>query len=82
MFDRQTADGTAMNTAAWGRTGPPGCCWKWSDRRGRGMTILDVGGGIGVIDQELLKAGAEPRRPVDVVAGLPGGRARGRPRPI
>lgn len=67
MFDRRTAE---RDRARYHRQGP--------DRTTRmlldmirppeidGSTILDIGGGIGVIDQELLRAGAERSTMVDV----------------
>ncbi len=66
MFDRRTAE---RDRDEYRRMGP--------DRTTRmlldlirpygieGSTVLDVGGGIGVIDQELLKAGARHARLVD-----------------
>jgi SAM-dependent methyltransferase len=59
-FDRRTAE---HDRDRYERTGPDATTRMLLDRIAteevRGATVLDVGGGIGVIDRELLRVGAE-----------------------
>jgi len=67
MFDRRTAE---RDRVRYHRDGPDRTTGMMLDMIQRigvaGATILDIGGGIGVIDQELLKAGARRATMIDV----------------
>ena len=67
MFDRRTAE---RDRVRYHRDGPDRTTRMLLDMIRRigvaGATILDIGGGIGVIDQELLKAGARRAAMIDV----------------
>lgn len=69
IFDRKTAE---SDLARYREHGPDGTTRKLLDMIGRdgvdGATVLDIGGGIGTIDHELLRAGAARATLVDASA--------------
>ena len=67
MFDRRTAERDRARYRRRGADRTTRMLLEMIRRIGvEGSTLLDIGGGIGIIDQELLKAGADRATMVDV----------------
>jgi magnesium-protoporphyrin O-methyltransferase len=67
MFDRRTAERDRTRYHRNGADRTTRLLLDMLRRRGvEGATLLDIGGGIGIIDQELLRAGARHATMVDV----------------